>query len=710
MDSNDKPCPIRREIRPGFRRIGIGRIRRGIATCRLVACDTNACEMKAGGTAALGMDFVSEISFEELNERLRKSQEQLQIRLSTELLKRRLESQEKSRRDCRDEFEKLSTCISTLRGQLEKFWSSTAEFSRRRTQCQGRRFSLRSYYLKRYLELVLDFKLSSYYLGPDGKLDRALQGAQGFLSTSELWSSNEFVFAQSTSPSQTAEDLLLANFRNAQLRLNELSAYGALLETNFENVKEQLEQLLSVEDALDEEQRQTELEQRQSERSMERLERFMRDVTLRLQMLVVLLLLCGKFSGVSDNDQPMCTTMPWNIRPALIVLWGVCWMFYTPEGNVDPTGRQDTGLDRNLDISMIDWPQWINDGPFQISNQDPSLYNQDPIAQRPTLPAATEASTPFFMPDFFQDLALDAASLNQSLYKGGPDRRVALDPKDAFSSLNLTSNMEVLPTYPMISGYHPGLANEQLAGFHPGLVPSASTATDRPNTLAEQSTSSSRPLSGSEQPRQPTPYRPEVSMTCEHTQCSGLTFDHPSDWNNCKYSLTPHFKRKDNFVDHLKRLHGYSPANAKAKADSETISQARSQLELQTEPHSPSCEIPNIPTIATSAANAGPAMANSSQPDRTLSTAPGPSKKRRLSKTAPYPSELSDLSRNPNQEPYNEEETWKRKVARYETEMEALRAQNASLRTRNDLLESRIQRLEANQDSLIAMLAERRSS
>jgi len=22
--------------------------------------------------------------------------------------------------------------------------------------------------------------------------------------------------------------------------------------------------------------------------------------------------------------------MPWNIWPALVVLWGVCWMFYSP--------------------------------------------------------------------------------------------------------------------------------------------------------------------------------------------------------------------------------------------------------------------------------------------------------------------------------------------------------------------------------------------
>jgi hypothetical protein len=33
--------------------------------------------------------------------------------------------------------------------------------------------------------------------------------------------------------------------------------------------------------------------------------------------------------GVYPNRQrPRCTTMPWNLWPSLVVLWGVCWMFY----------------------------------------------------------------------------------------------------------------------------------------------------------------------------------------------------------------------------------------------------------------------------------------------------------------------------------------------------------------------------------------------
>jgi hypothetical protein len=29
-----------------------------------------------------------------------------------------------------------------------------------------------------------------------------------------------------------------------------------------------------------------------------------------------------------DGQRPLSTTMPWTIWPALVVLWGVCWMFY----------------------------------------------------------------------------------------------------------------------------------------------------------------------------------------------------------------------------------------------------------------------------------------------------------------------------------------------------------------------------------------------
>lgn len=40
------------------------------------------------------------------------------------------------------------------------------------------------------------------------------------------------------------------------------------------------------------------------------------------------LLLCFALSEFPNRRRPPCTTMPWTIWPALVVLWGVCWMFY----------------------------------------------------------------------------------------------------------------------------------------------------------------------------------------------------------------------------------------------------------------------------------------------------------------------------------------------------------------------------------------------
>jgi hypothetical protein len=37
------------------------------------------------------------------------------------------------------------------------------------------------------------------------------------------------------------------------------------------------------------------------------------------------------FTEWPSGQRPLSTTWPWNIRPSLVVLWGVCWMFYTPE-------------------------------------------------------------------------------------------------------------------------------------------------------------------------------------------------------------------------------------------------------------------------------------------------------------------------------------------------------------------------------------------
>ena len=46
---------------------------------------------------------------------------------------------------------------------------------------------------------------------------------------------------------------------------------------------------------------------------------------------------CAEFA---NNLRPVSTTWPWNIRPSLAVLWGVCWMFYPQQGDGDGQQQQ----------------------------------------------------------------------------------------------------------------------------------------------------------------------------------------------------------------------------------------------------------------------------------------------------------------------------------------------------------------------------------
>ncbi|UPK91283.1 hypothetical protein LCI18_002218 [Fusarium solani-melongenae] len=49
--------------------------------------------------------------------------------------------------------------------------------------------------------------------------------------------------------------------------------------------------------------------------------------------------------------RPPCTTMPWTIWPALIVLWGVCWMFYPSPGRA--TGVAELESQSHLDYQSL---------------------------------------------------------------------------------------------------------------------------------------------------------------------------------------------------------------------------------------------------------------------------------------------------------------------------------------------------------------------
>lgn len=61
---------------------------------------------------------------------------------------------------------------------------------------------------------------------------------------------------------------------------------------------------------------------------------------LRYLNLFALLLSRLFFFEFPNNLRHLCTTMPWSIWPALVVLWGVCWMFYeSADGRTASHGR-----------------------------------------------------------------------------------------------------------------------------------------------------------------------------------------------------------------------------------------------------------------------------------------------------------------------------------------------------------------------------------
>lgn len=131
-----------------------------------------------------------------------------------------------------------------------------------------------------------------------------------------------------------------------------LSHLSSALFRNFYEVGIELEYNRSLENDIE----WLEAEGRQQrEMHMECIKRFFRLLAMLLERLFEDLLFCCNFSEYPDKRRPPCSTMPWNIRPALIVLWGVCWMLYSSS----TISQQDeeacvSRMAETLDINPID--------------------------------------------------------------------------------------------------------------------------------------------------------------------------------------------------------------------------------------------------------------------------------------------------------------------------------------------------------------------
>jgi hypothetical protein len=67
---------------------------------------------------------------------------------------------------------------------------------------------------------------------------------------------------------------------------------------------------------------------------------FLEYLAFLLQKILQYFLLFCKFAEFPNRRRPKCTTMPWNIWPSLVVLWGVCWMFYPHSSHQNHTPNE----------------------------------------------------------------------------------------------------------------------------------------------------------------------------------------------------------------------------------------------------------------------------------------------------------------------------------------------------------------------------------
>lgn len=249
------------------------------------------------------------------------------------------------------ECERLAACISETRQNLERHWSSIEMSRQRWADLRGRglgRWSLRS---KLDLRIALDVQPFDPTLEADGELDYKLYQAEHDLGDADFGCS--VVSRDLTIRRRYQDNFDLPICQDARFHLEQLSAYEERLEKEHQAVRLRLLQLQLFESILDEEEREKMEKRQRYETYLERFERHIRDVIHRLQVFLQSLLIPCKTPKFPDGDEPMCMTMPWNILPALVVLWGVCWMFYSSPGYVDQTEIRHSSSSENPGFSSI---------------------------------------------------------------------------------------------------------------------------------------------------------------------------------------------------------------------------------------------------------------------------------------------------------------------------------------------------------------------
>jgi hypothetical protein len=112
--------------------------------------------------------------------------------------------------------------------------------------------------------------------------------------------------------------------------LDTITSNLRLLDKRHEEISTLFERLRFYDRELDLEEELREHKRREEELFMQHLERLYRYYAALLEKLLESLLACCDVTVLPNRHRPPCRTMPWDILPSLVILWGVCWMFYNP--------------------------------------------------------------------------------------------------------------------------------------------------------------------------------------------------------------------------------------------------------------------------------------------------------------------------------------------------------------------------------------------
>ena len=154
------------------------------------------------------------------------------------------------------------------------------------------------------------------------------------------------------------------------------------------------------------------------------------------------------FTEWPSGRRPLSTTWPWNIRPSLVILWGVCWMFYPSEQNnqVEPRSPAQQLVDESRD-----WVPDLTDTEFEQGTSPRPCQTQYTLIQVPITARRVQEG-------LAQDINLFARSTSaQALSHPSPNLQATVG-----QNLNVTGGR------PLSAGAQP-----QYVSVRPVLVPTS---------------------------------------------------------------------------------------------------------------------------------------------------------------------------------------------------------------------------------------------